>query len=318
MEIRTMDGIKAAALAAALVATGAFGADADRLTPEERAKVEKRMEELSKEMRDLGRRLGQDRRFDLQRFERVAMNRAMLGINVDAEESAEKGDGVHIAAVTPRGPAAAAGLRAGDVLTAIDGKSLRKEGERDPFAKLREHMEGKEAGDEVKLKVLRDGKTLDVAVKAADYAPRAFAWSFGPDGTVESLIPPMAPLPPMGPRPPSAVGPGMERFRWFTREWGDLEMVSLSPKLGEYFGAKEGVLVVHAPADGAIKLQDGDVITKVGDRKPSSPEQVLRILRSYDAGEKLKVEVLRNRKPLTLEVEVPERGDRDAVDIIVR
>ena len=102
--------------------------------------------------------------------------------------------------------------------------------------------------------------------------------------------------------------------------------IDLVERLCQYFGAKEGVLVVHAPDEGAIKLQDGDVIVRIGERKPANPEQVLRILRSYEPGESFKLEVLRNRKTVALEVKVPERGgprggedaEVDAVDIIIR
>lgn len=330
MEAKGFDGLRMAVVLAAFAASGALGAKpapGGELTPEERAKVEQRMGELSKEMRELGRKLGEDRRVQMVDVSRMALNRAMLGVTVDDEASSAKGDGVHVSAVTPRGPAAEAGLRAGDVITAIDGKPLRKDGDATPFARLRERMESVEPGTEVKLKVLREGKTIDATVKTEAYAPRAFSFAFGPgmEGDLAQLemLMPRGPLPP---NPPLVVGPGIERYRWYTREWGDLEMVSLSPKLGEYFGAKEGVLVVHAPDDGTIKLQDGDVITRIGDRKPASPEQVLRILRSYEPGESLKLEVLRNRKPLALEVKVPERGgprggeeaEVDAVDVIIR
>jgi membrane-associated protease RseP (regulator of RpoE activity) len=336
MEATRIDRLKMAvvlaAFAAGSVLAAATPAPSGDLTPEERARIEKRMGELGKEMRDLGRKLGEDGRVQAYEFNRVAMNRAMLGITVDNEASNAKGDGVHVAGISPRGPAASAGLRAGDVITAIDGKPLKQDGDDTPFDRLRAQMEGKDAGDEVKLKVLRDGKTIDATVKVESYAPRAFGFAFGGPGMedlrrLEMLMPPGTPMPPMAPMAPMApMGPGVERFRWFSREWGDLEMVGLSPKLGEYFGAKDGVLVVHAPDDGAIKLQDGDVITKVGDRKPTSPEQVLRILRSYDSGDTLKLEVLRNRKTMTLDVKVPERGagrggdalPEGVTDIIVR
>ena len=316
MEKHMVDGIRSVLLAATLALAGAVMAappppaapDAKgELSPDERTRIEKRMAELSTEMSDLGRKLGDDGRMRMVDINRVAMNRAMLGINVDDQESTAKGDGVHVAAVTPRGPAAATGVKSGDVVTVIDGKSLKKDGDATPFQKLRAAMEEKKAGDEVKLKVLREGKALDFTVKAEAYAPRAFGFSFGGPGGPDGLADLSMLLPPGAMAPMQPMGPGSERFRWFTREWGELEMVGLSPKLGEYFGAKEGVLVVHAPSDGAINLQDGDVIVTVGGRKPQSPEQVLRILRSYDAGESLKVEVLRNRKSVTIDAKVPDR-----------
>jgi hypothetical protein len=321
-----MDGKVIMGLALALLSAGAVAAKpapatappapvatpaaAAEMSPEERAKAEQRMQELSREMRELGRKLGDDRRVRIIEDRQVAMNRAMLGINVDNEASTTRGDGVVIAAVTPNGPAGKAGLKSGDLIVAIDGKPLKAKGEDSPFELLREVMADKDPGQDAKLKVKRDGKDLELSVKTEAYAPRAFAFGGGPGGDrrFEMLIPPMPPMAAMTPMAPMApMAPGMTQFRWFAREWGDLQMVSLSPKLGEYFGAKEGVLVVHAPDAKALPLQDGDVITRVGDRMPTSPEHVMRILRSYDGGEKLKVEVLRNRKPVTLDIEVPAR-----------
>ena len=314
-----MDGKLIMGLALALLSAGATlakpaaaPAAPTEMSAEERVKAEQRMEELSKEMRELGRKLGEDRRVRIIEDRQVAMNRAMLGINVDDQASNERGEGVVVAAVTPNGPAGKAGLKSGDLIVSIDGKPLKARGDDTPFEQLREVMADKDPGSDAKLMVRRDGKDVALSVKTEAYAPRAFAFSSGPgaDGQrFEMLMPPIPPMTPMPSLAPLAdLAPGMARFRYFAREWGDLEMVSLSPKLGEYFGAKEGVLVVHAPDSKPLPLQDGDVIVRIGDRKPANPEQVMRILRSYDGGEKLKLEVLRNRKPVTLDLEVPKRG----------
>ncbi len=47
-----------------------------------------------------------------------------------------------------------------------------------------------------------------------------------------------------------------------------MELASITPKLGAYFGASEGVLVVQAPQNAAFKLEDGDVIQTIDGRKP--------------------------------------------------
>jgi S1-C subfamily serine protease len=100
------------------------------------------------------------------------------------------------------------------------------------------------------------------------------------------------------------------RFDFFVSPWGDLKLVSLNPDLGEYFGTKEGLLVVKAPADSSLPLKGGDVIISIGGRKPSSPEQAMRILRSYDKGETVSIEILRKQKRLTVAWRVPSRDDR--------
>ena len=87
----------------------------------------------------------------------------------------------------------------------------------------------------------------------------------------------------------------------------DLELVTLTPGLGSYFGTDKGVLVVRAPADGALKLQDGDVILAIDGRQPTSGSHATRILGSYQPGEKISLRVLRQHKTLELETTLPER-----------
>jgi S1-C subfamily serine protease len=90
-------------------------------------------------------------------------------------------------------------------------------------------------------------------------------------------------------------------------EFGGMELASITPKLGAYFGATRGVLVVQAPDSADFKLEDGDVIQDIDGRKPDDGAHAMRILRSYKPGEKLTLSVLRQRKPLSLAVTMPDR-----------
>ena len=95
--------------------------------------------------------------------------------------------------------------------------------------------------------------------------------------------------------------------------FGSAELVPLTPKLGQYFGTEKGLLVVRAPADSRLKLEDGDVIVDIDGRTPASPSHAFRILGSYQPGEKLKLNVLRMKKRMTFEITIPEtaaRGER--------
>jgi hypothetical protein len=80
----------------------------------------------------------------------------------------------------------------------------------------------------------------------------------------------------------------------------------MTPKLGKYFGTDKGLLVVRAPDDSRLKLEEGDVILDIGGRTPSSPSHAFRILSSYQEGEKLKLNVMRDKKRLTFDITVPE------------
>ena len=88
--------------------------------------------------------------------------------------------------------------------------------------------------------------------------------------------------------------------------FGSAELVPLTPKLGQYFGTEKGLLVVRAPADSRLKLEDGDVIVDIDGRIPSSPVHAFRILGSYQGGEKLTLNVLRQKKKMSFDITIPE------------
>ena len=56
-------------------------------------------------------------------------------------------------------------------------------------------------------------------------------------------------------------------------------------------------------------FEDGDVLQAIDGRKPDDGPHALRILRSYRSGEKLSLTVLRQRKPVSLAVTMPERPE---------
>src|SRR5947208_4960113 len=110
--------------------------------------------------------------------------------------------------------------------------------------------------------------------------------------------------------PEMHIGPGHDFEFAFRSPWGGIELVELNPDLGDYFGTREGVLVVSAPEDSTLALKGGDVIVSIGGRKPTSPMQAMRILRSYDAGESVTLDVLRKQKHVSVSWKVPENENR--------
>jgi len=84
-----------------------------------------------------------------------------------------------------------------------------------------------------------------------------------------------------------------------------MELVSLTPQLGRYFGTDKGVLVVRAPKD--FKLEDGDVILSIDGREPMSGSHATRILGSYQPGEKISIKLMRQQKTVNVETALPER-----------
>lgn len=106
----------------------------------------------------------------------------------------------------------------------------------------------------------------------------------------------------LGDLSPSIAGPIREPF---SGPAGTMELTALTPRLGRYFGADHGVLVVRAPTHGVLKLEDGDVILSIGGRVPASSSQAIRILTSYDPGEKIRLVVLREHHRIDITATLP-------------
>ena len=82
-----------------------------------------------------------------------------------------------------------------------------------------------------------------------------------------------------------------------------LDLATLTPALGKYFGTEKGVLVVDA--HDRLKLQDGDVLQSIGGRAVTDERQARRILHSYAPGEAVPLVVLRDRKTVKFEAAMP-------------
>lgn len=231
-------------------------------------------------------------------------SRGRIGVIVDTRADATNDKiGARIEGITPGGPAEKAGLKVGDVITRFNGTALGgAEAENDedsgPGMKLIDLARSLDPGDSVQIEYRRGTDARKASLVAEDLGgSRTWTGSMEmPEmrGYLEDMMPKMR----MG-------GEGGFEFA-FGSPWGGIELVKLNPDLGEYFGTKEGVLVVRAPEDSSLALKGGDVIIAIGDRKPSSPEQAMRILRSYDVGETVTLDVLRKRSHVNVTWKVPD------------
>jgi S1-C subfamily serine protease len=220
----------------------------------------------------------------------------MIGINMDVPKGDK--DGVLIAGVTPGGPADQAGLRAGDVMVSLNGTVLTDEGDASAKRTVLDIMRKVDPGDELSLEYERDGNRSTVTVVADEVSPEAFGYAFGKG--MDQLMSNLEDL-------PAIVN--LPNLHDFNSRWGDMEMVTLTSGLGDYFGTQEGILIVRAPDDENIPLEDGDVILRIDGRTPTSPGHALRILHSYQSGEHLSIDIVRKQRPMTVEVDLPERSD---------
>ena len=235
-------------------------------------------------------------------------SRGRIGVIVDTKADAA-GDkvGARIDGITPGGPAEKAGLKVGDVITRFNGTALagaRSEDDENsgPGMKLIELAHAVDPGDTVQVEYRRGNDARKVTLVAEDLG---MGDHFEMPGEMGDMSGQLDRLREMMPKQPEGA------FEWsFGSGWGGIEMVKLNPDLGDYFGAREGVLVVSAPEDSTLALKSGDVIVSIGGRKPTSPMQAMRILRSYDPGESVTLDVLRKQRHVNVTWKVPENDER--------
>src|SRR5690606_6174567 len=188
--------------------------------------------------------------------------RATLGLVVEDDE-----DGARISGVSPGGPADEAGVRIDDVIVGIDGRELGTPGGR-PSRVLIERLSDVEPGAVVMLDVDRAGAPRTVSVETRARDDRAVSFEAPRIQVLRNLFQPAG-------------------------RWSSMELVTLTPALGAYFGTDRGLLVVRAPDGAELMLADGDVILDIGGREPNSPEHAMRILGTFEPGETVELTIMR-------------------------
>jgi len=224
--------------------------------------------------------------------------RAFLGINIaNGHETGGPVEGAIIVGVTPGGPAAVAGLQVDDVIVEINDVSLMATSEREANQKLLAFMADVSPDDELKAVYLRDGRANQVVLTADESDPTM---------VTEPGLPFMQDLERLS-RQFGAEFIEPLKYRW--RHHGlfaGMELVAVTPELGHYFGTDHGLLVVRGPDDENIDLQDGDVIRQIGGRVPQDPDHAMRILRSYEPGEEVIINIMRNQLENDVEFAFPD------------
>lgn len=241
--------------------------------------------------------------------------------------------GVRIVAVTPDSAAAKAGLRSGDRLLAVGDKRIAGADGEARLADARALLGRLEARKPLRIRYQRDGR--DATVEATpQLGERVMVFESGDgsqfvtsgqvmirrsvDGEMEvsgdrmEFTPADAVVVPrlrteiirLGPEdckdkpcPLPAISDALR--------WNGLNLASVDARLGRYFGAERGVLVLSTGPE--LKgLEPGDVIQSVDGRRVDTPRQTMEALRNKPEGSQVEVGYLRDRASASTRLKVPK------------
>ncbi len=247
---------------------------------------------------------------ELKKSGKVA--RGWIGVSVRDQDGK-----VEIVDITSKSPAELAKLKNGDIVLKIDGKDINS------GQTLSSEIRSRKPGQDVTVRIERDGKPMDVKVKLGEFtedeAKRELELLFPQFFAPRPLTPfePRSAKPEKAPQAPKLAPrtlPELKRDRFFTLEKRKYIGVSLDPlnkDLAAYFGIKEGVglLVREFPEDSPAQkagVKIGDVIVKADGKRVETVAELSEMIQDKKKGEKIKIELVRDKKTMTLEVEIGE------------
>jgi serine protease Do len=202
------------------------------------------------------------------------VSRGAIGIQFAREENAallkayNASSGIFVQQVTPGGPAAKAGVQASDIIVGVNGQTV-KDGEQ-----LVETISAAQPGSTVSMKLLRDGKPMEVSVKIGDRANIVADNEPGQEGA-----------------------PGAEEGESTHARLG-VSVQNLNPSDRQQMGLSTGGVVIASVAPSSfaedIGLQKGDVIVAINRHPVNSAADVRDLMQSAKPGEAMAFKLMRN------------------------
>lgn len=300
----------------------ALAQQSDAATKKELEDARADLQRAAKRVAELSRDTG-DLRVPIN-IDHLIVSRPRLGVLLSGDDAA----GVRITGVTPESGAAKAGLKAGDRLVRVANESVRGDTAEARVAHARQLLTGLKVDTAVRVTYQRDGKTHEANVTPTQVSPRIAFSGDGPRSvffsTSEGGMPRIEGVPVPLNEITNVLSPEVQReLRQLGKlgdckgddcrlpalaeafRWGNLNLATVDPSLGRYFGTEAGVLVLSAGEDLA-GLQAGDVIRKVDGVPVTTPRDVTQALRGKPEDAKVAFEYLRDRQTRTESVAVPK------------
>ncbi|HEX9642235.1 MAG TPA: PDZ domain-containing protein [Candidatus Krumholzibacteria bacterium] len=221
------------------------------------------------------------------------LNKALM----EAFDLDEDAGGVLVNDVIDDSPAASAGLKRGDLITAIDGKTLSTPEE------LRRRVRAHESGEKVTVDLIRRGEKMSIGVELGAL-DSDLAMGDGPKWQNDDA-PHLGRLMELDDLP----GDPQVLFLGDSRPQLGVALHQLDKGLGDYFKSDTGMLVLSVHEDSpaaAAGVEAGDVIVEADGEKVAEIDDIYAVLEEHEAGDKIEISLIRKGKSKKLEVELGE------------
>jgi len=209
--------------------------------------------------------------------------------------------------IQPKSPAELAKLKLGDRVVKIDGKEVSS------GATLSQEIRKRKPGTDITLGIIRGDAAKDIKVKLGEYTEEEGRRE------LEALFPELFlsfQARPTDPKLPPQLRLRRDQgfFSQESRKFVGLRVQPLTKDLAVFFGSKEGkgLLVVEFDPDSPAQkagVQIGDVILKADGRAVESADEISALLQRKNKGEKIRFDILRDKKAMVVEVPIAEQNE---------
>ena len=240
--------------------------------------------------------------------EKGKVERGWLGVRTRDNEDGQ----VQVIEIDKDSPAGEAGLKEGDII--IEFGNMAVSGGEMLLHEVRSHK----PGETVTLRVEREGKTQRVRVELEEYTEQDIWKEFEVRFPSLFRIPESLEEGDAFPRPfrfPfEGRIPGEKVGVWSpfeSQKYIGVRIETLDKGLSEFFGLQEGVGILirsvekNGPAEKA-GLKVGDLIVKADGKRVESNDEFVKCIQNKKMGDTITLEILRDKKNMTIEVEIDE------------
>lgn len=311
----------------------------DPAAEKELAAARAELQRAAKRVAELSQRTG-EARIRRAQIEKIRARKPVIGVLLAPDGQT----GVRIAGVTPDSAAAKAGLQAGDRIVSINGSQVLGNSGELRLRNTRQLLDKLDAKSAAKLGYQRAGRNAVVSVTPQVSGAYTFVFDDDAQGGRRNVVINTDRMHEiiedvkiktkdleydydfdfdfegMDFDPPPGISPEIRKelrriapckgddckapMLLSAFRWNGLNLASVDPQLGRYFGTDKGVLVL---SNGELSgLQAGDVIQKIDGKTVNSPREAMEVLRGKPADATVAMTYLRDRRTGNAQIRVPK------------